>query len=82
MTDSAQFKPRLKIIREAGDEQLMLLGDKPFTVGRRSDNELKVNDRHVSRYHARFSPDGGRWLGEQPMDSATARLTVGPAPRD
>ena len=62
MSDSGQGKPRLKVIREGGDEQLMVLADKPFTVGRRSDNELKVNDRHVSRYHARFSPDGGRWL--------------------
>jgi phosphoserine phosphatase RsbU/P len=62
MSGPPKTRPRLKIIRDGGEETVFPLGDKPFTVGRRSDNELKVNDRHVSRYHARFSPDGARWL--------------------
>jgi serine phosphatase RsbU (regulator of sigma subunit) len=62
MSGPLNRRPRLKILRDGGEEMLFPLQDRPFTVGRRSDNELKVNDRHVSRYHARFSPEASGWL--------------------
>jgi phosphoserine phosphatase RsbU/P len=62
MAVSSTSTARLKILRDGDADSLYPLQDRPFTVGRRSDNELKINDRHVSRYHARFSPEAGRWV--------------------
>jgi hypothetical protein len=59
---------RLQIIKGGSDERLQpgrVLGlQSPATIGAHGENEIVLNDKLVSRRHARLRRDGTRWLIE------------------
>ena len=39
-----------------------LHGSGPFSIGRHSRNDLRINDDEVSRWHAAITNDNGKWF--------------------
>lgn len=48
--------PRLIVTRGETSGGTVPLGSKPFTIGRRLDNDLRLDDLSVSGYHAQLIP--------------------------
>lgn len=53
------MKARLSVIEgKARIETLELGGQRTYSIGRRSRNDLSIRSRNVSRYHCRIEHDG------------------------
>ncbi len=53
--------PRLRIQEGPGHGELLDLVGSRISVGRAADNDISLDDRTVSRYHAMFSERKGQW---------------------
>ena len=55
---------KLQVVDDDGRRQLFESGDDEVSIGRRDDNSLHLNERNVSRTHARFLREGSRFFVE------------------
>ena len=53
--------PLIKLVRPAKTDYHLLLSTQPLTIGRSLTNDLVVEDRTVSREHARLFHFDGTW---------------------
>lgn len=60
-TEAARFAPTLVTTAGRTEPDTLALESARTTLGRRSDNDLAVDDAAVSRYHAEVVWDGGRF---------------------
>jgi serine phosphatase RsbU (regulator of sigma subunit) len=52
------ISPRLKFLESAGLERMIRLDKSTFTIGRRGENDLRINDAYISRNHAEIVKNG------------------------
>jgi signal transduction histidine kinase len=56
--------PRLKLLLPGGRHRLIAIEDDPFTIGRRRDNHVVLDDKDVSRLQATIRREGGELVLE------------------
>ncbi|MBN2359927.1 MAG: FHA domain-containing protein [Deltaproteobacteria bacterium] len=62
---------------EQGGDEAYLLGDEPFAIGRHPKNNLVLNDRGISRRHARILPENGGRYSIQDLSSGNGVFVNG-----
>lgn len=55
---ATQASPRLKFLESAGLERMIRLDKTTFSIGRRGENDLRINDAYISRNHAEIVKNG------------------------
>jgi serine phosphatase RsbU (regulator of sigma subunit) len=56
-----QESPKLKLLNSIGVEKSIDLTKPVFSIGRRAENDLQVNDAYVSRHHAEVMKEGNQF---------------------
>ena len=67
-------KAQLKILNGPSKGQLLLLGDDVLRFGRRSDNDVVLDDPAVSRYHAEIRAENGCYVIESVSEKALLKV--------
>ncbi|MFN2252268.1 MAG: FhaA domain-containing protein [Anaerolineae bacterium] len=57
-------EPEVPVVIVVGQRRVVIQGPGPLTVGRALDNDVIIDDRTVSRHHARLVPRGTHWMYE------------------
>jgi pSer/pThr/pTyr-binding forkhead associated (FHA) protein len=58
MTPQALPHPKLKLVKNTGEERAVFIEKPKFTIGRSGENDVQTNDASVSRFHAEILKNG------------------------
>src|SRR5919106_1422849 len=61
MAPSVLPVPKIKHLKNTGEERAYLLEKPKFTIGRSGENDLQTNDASVSRFHAEIVKEDGQY---------------------